>query len=86
MRHPHKPDAIVTRFTKLESLVEQYREIVSSPKLKEFMRAKPAFCGGCRLEEQCLGGCKAAAEACYGSLNACDPFLELNRESAHKIV
>jgi radical SAM protein with 4Fe4S-binding SPASM domain len=59
-------------------------EIVASPKLKEFMRARPAFCAGCGLEETCMGGCKAAAEACYGSLTACDPFLELNKHRARK--
>jgi radical SAM protein with 4Fe4S-binding SPASM domain len=60
------------------------REIVKSPKLSQFMKARPPFCAGCSIEEECLGGCKAAAEACYGSLTACDPFLELNKARAQK--
>jgi hypothetical protein len=38
------------------------------------------------LEQECLGGCKAAAEVCYGSLRACEPFLELNRDHARKLA
>jgi radical SAM protein with 4Fe4S-binding SPASM domain len=37
--------------------------------------ARPEFCSGCRLEAACLGGCKAAAEACCGDLHSMDPFL-----------
>jgi radical SAM protein with 4Fe4S-binding SPASM domain len=61
------------------------REIVKSEKLTAFRAARPDFCAGCRLEEECLGGCKAAAEVCYGSLTACEPFLELNRDRARKL-
>ena len=60
------------------------REIVKSPKLSQFMKARPPFCAGCSIEEECLGGCKAAAETCYGLLTACDPFLELNKARAQK--
>jgi len=58
------------------------RDLARSPEMAAFMNARPAFCQGCRLENECLGGCKAAAEVCQGSLDACDPFLELNRERA----
>lgn len=61
------------------------REIARSEGLKRFRGARPAFCSGCRIEEECLGGCKAAAEACYGSLTACEPFLELNRDKVRKL-
>jgi len=61
------------------------KKIVHSQTLAEFRKARPAFCGGCRRENDCLGGCKAAAEACYGSLTACDPFLELNRTRAKRL-
>jgi radical SAM protein with 4Fe4S-binding SPASM domain len=73
--------------TILGNLLEtSLRELVKSPKLQQFMKARPPFCAGCSIEEQCLGGCKAAAETCYGSLTACDPFLELNKTQAHKKV
>ncbi|MHC4643106.1 MAG: SPASM domain-containing protein, partial [Planctomycetota bacterium] len=62
------------------------KEIVESEKLMSFRQARPTFCAGCDLEEECLGGCKAAAEACYGSLDVCEPFLELNRNCAKKLL
>ena len=49
------------------------------------MNARLAFCRRCRIENECLGGCKAAAQVCYGSPDACDPFLELNRALARRI-
>jgi pyrroloquinoline quinone biosynthesis protein E len=61
------------------------KEIARGEKLREFRKARPAFCSGCRMEEECLGGCKAAAEACYGSLTACEPFLEFNKGRVRKV-
>jgi radical SAM protein with 4Fe4S-binding SPASM domain len=61
------------------------REMVQSEELAAFRRARPDFCGGCKIEDECLGGCKAAAQVCYGSLTACEPFLELNRERVRKL-
>ena len=61
------------------------RQIARSDKLAQFKRARPDFCAGCKLENECLGGCKAAAEVCYGSLDACEPFLELNKDHATKL-
>jgi len=49
--------------------------LVEGETMQAFMAARPAFCDGCAVAETCLGGCKAAAEACYGDLCACDPFL-----------
>ena len=59
-----------------------FREMTRSAPLKEFVEARPKFCSGCRLELQCLGGCKAAAEACFGSAYAMDPFLAAYHDSA----
>jgi len=61
------------------------REIARSEELRRFRDARPVFCSGCRIEQECLGGCKAAAEACYGSLTACEPFLELNKDKVRKL-
>ena len=61
------------------------KEMTRSEKLKTFMQARPDFCSGCKIEQDCQGGCKAAAEACYGSLHACEPFLELNKHMATKL-
>ena len=61
------------------------KKILASKKLQTFRKAHPDFCKSCRLEHECLGGCKAAAEVCYGSLSACDPFLELNKNRAQSV-
>jgi radical SAM protein with 4Fe4S-binding SPASM domain len=52
-----------------------FTELARSEKARAFNEARPGFCAGCRLEMQCLGGCKAAAEACCGSPWDMDPYL-----------
>jgi radical SAM protein with 4Fe4S-binding SPASM domain len=52
--------------------------------MRQFAAARPAFCSGCALEEKCLGGCKAAAEACFGDIGAMDPFLAAYHSCARK--
>ena len=59
-----------------------FEAMATSPAMQDFVAARPAFCGGCKLEDQCLGGCKAAAEACCGSAWAMDPFLAAFQQSA----
>lgn len=51
---------------------------------RDFMKAYPAFCSDCSIVKDCQGGCKAAAEVCYGSPYKEDPFLKLNKEKALK--
>jgi radical SAM protein with 4Fe4S-binding SPASM domain len=65
---------------------QSLKSMARSKALAELKRARPALCGGCRLEEACLGGCKAAAQVCYGSLTAPEPFLEMNRSLITKIT
>ncbi len=73
--------------TILGNLFEQsFAEIATSEQLREFMRAAPPFCQPCALHDACLGGCKAAAEVCYGSLWAEEPFLRCNLERAEPVV
>ncbi|HEY3354006.1 MAG TPA: radical SAM protein [Polyangia bacterium] len=69
--------------TILGNLREQgFAALAASAAQRRFCAARPAFCGGCRLEERCLGGCKAAAEACSGAIDAMDPFLAAYHETA----
>ena len=63
-------------------LNESFAEITAPQRLAPFMRAVPEFCQPCRLRDTCQGGCKAAAQVCYGSLAAEEPFLHRNRERA----
>ncbi len=65
-------------------LEHSYRELVEGEALEEFRRARPAFCEGCAYEETCLGGCKAAAEVCFGSPWDLDPYLAAFGDRARK--
>ena len=56
-------------------LSQPFAAIVQSPAAREFVAALPEACAGCKRLRECQGGCKAAAEQCYQSLTACDPFL-----------
>lgn len=58
------------------------RRIVSAGNLAGFKRACPEFCRDCALAAVCQGGCKAAAEACYGDLSALEPFMRHNLAAA----
>ena len=58
--------------------------MATSDAMREFVAARPAFCAGCALEDECLGGCKAAAEACTGCVSAMDPFLAAFHDQARK--
>jgi len=61
-----------------------FAEMSAGPAMEEFMAARPEFCAGCSLEHECLGGCKAAAEACCGSPWKSDPFLAAYQHQAVK--
>lgn len=63
-------------------LDDPFDQIKRSPKLAEFMQAYPSFCSACGMRRKCRAGCRAAAEVCYGSPTACEPFIELHREGA----
>lgn len=47
------------------------------PRVREFRETWPEECKDCdpELRKLCGGGCKAAAEQCYGSLSKVDPFV-----------
>jgi radical SAM protein with 4Fe4S-binding SPASM domain len=60
----------------LGNLFEQsFTDLVASEQMTEFVRAVPPFCSACNHRSECQGGCKAAAQVCYGSLTAEEPFL-----------
>jgi len=54
---------------------ESFQEMAESPRMRDFVNARPPFCSGCALEKECQGSCKAAGEACYGSPWEMEPFL-----------
>lgn len=54
---------------------ENFRVLATKPDVKAFAKSIPASCTGCRISAKCRGGCPAAAEVCYGSIEKEDPFL-----------
>ena len=60
----------------------QFAAIAEAMLMKDYINARPDVCTDCESEEECMGGCKAAAEVCFGSPWHCDPFLEANRDLA----
>jgi radical SAM protein with 4Fe4S-binding SPASM domain len=61
-------------------------ELLGGESCTAFVRARPDFCEPCVLRATCQGGCKAAAEVCYGSLTAEEPWLHANRVVARPIL
>lgn len=64
---------------------EPFAEIIAPERMAGFVAAVPEFCAPCRLRDECQGGCKAAAQVCYGDLCAEEPFLRANRHAARII-
>jgi radical SAM protein with 4Fe4S-binding SPASM domain len=61
---------------------EQFADIYyKHPYVRRFRETWPKECVDCTpdLKELCCGGCKAAAEQCYGTPERVDPFVILNR-------
>ena len=63
---------------------ESFAAIIAPERMAGFVAARPAFCAGCALESTCQGGCKAAAQVCYGALEAEEPFLRNRLSWAHR--
>lgn len=61
---------------------QSFAELIASDRMQEFIGATPPFCDPCSHRQTCQGGCRAAAQVCYGSLTAEDPFLRLSQEAA----
>lgn len=64
-------------------LEESFPDLIAPQYIASFVEAVPPFCDPCALRHTCQGGCKAAAQVCYGSLTAEEPFLHHNRDQ-HK--
>lgn len=61
-------------------LEDSFWDLYDRPYMHEFKTLMPASCLDCPAEirDRCHGGCKAAAEECFGSLRAEEPFLACN--------
>jgi radical SAM protein with 4Fe4S-binding SPASM domain len=58
-------------------------ELLADPALAAFSSAVPAICHPCPALETCRGGCRAAAEVCFGSLATPEPWLQANLDQLH---
>jgi radical SAM protein with 4Fe4S-binding SPASM domain len=67
-------------------LDEPFADLIAPDRIAPFCAAVPDFCAPCTLRETCQGGCKAAAQVCYGSLSAEEPFLHCNRAQARPLT
>jgi radical SAM protein with 4Fe4S-binding SPASM domain len=58
----------------------------NNPHVIQFRNTLPKECINCShdLKDKCAGGCKAAAEQCYGTLDRVDPFVSLTQEKIRK--
>lgn len=63
---------------------ETVQAMIQGKIMDRFMKACPDFCQDCGMAGVCLGGCKAAGEACYGSLTELDPFVRQFQQQARK--
>jgi radical SAM protein with 4Fe4S-binding SPASM domain len=54
---------------------EPFAAIIAPGRLAGFVAAVPPYCRDCARRAECQGGCKAAAQVCYGDLWAEEPFL-----------
>lgn len=60
---------------------QKFSELIKHPYVSKFKELVPDECDNCEneLRNLCLGGCRAAAEACYGCLGI-DPIVKLIEE------
>ncbi|MBI4834143.1 MAG: radical SAM protein [Planctomycetes bacterium] len=65
-------------------LKDSFTSISKPDKISEFTEPIPEFCQDCAMVKTCLGGCKASAQVCYGSLSAEEPFIKYYKKEALK--
>lgn len=61
-------------------LDQALEDILKSTENRKFRQAHPKICEGCPWLNQCMGGCKAAAEVCFNDICSEEPFLRNNIE------
>jgi radical SAM protein with 4Fe4S-binding SPASM domain len=62
---------------------QKFSEIIQHPYVTKFKETIPIDCKKCNneLKNICLGGCRAASEVCYGSLESIDPIVKILKGS-----
>jgi len=67
-------------------LDEPFADLIAPERMAPFVDGIPRFCAACALRDTCRGGCRAAAQVCYGSPADEEPFLRRNRAYARPLV
>lgn len=62
-------------------LKDSFSEITNNDFVDYFRQVMPNDCISCVYSQKCRGGCKAAAQVCFGKLEENDPFFEGNKKS-----
>ena len=62
-------------------LKDSFSKIIKNDFVEHFKQVMPNDCISCVHSQKCRGGCKAAAQVCYGNLEKNDPFFEENKKS-----
>ncbi len=59
---------------------ESFNELADKPYVHKFRDALPRYCQNCESEfrDECRGGCKAASEVCYHTIDEVDPFVKIS--------
>lgn len=60
-------------------LEKRFLDLMRHPYIEKFRQTLPKECTACPVDvrDYCHGGCKAAAEECFGSLERSEPFLRM---------
>lgn len=66
-------------------LKDSIGKILKNPLIEKYKNFIPEFCAGCSLVLECQGGCRASAEASYGSACKEEPFLKQNLHLARRM-
>jgi radical SAM protein with 4Fe4S-binding SPASM domain len=61
-----------------------FQEVVSNSATRSWVSAVPSGCRSCRSLRRCRGGCKAASEVCFNTMERLDPFVEKARRHGAK--
>lgn len=61
---------------------KSFADLIKHPYVTKFKETIPKECIDCTNEfkNSCLGGCRAASEVCYGSLETVDPIVKLIKD------
>jgi len=60
-------------------MTERFSDLIQNPYVQQVKDTVPKECTNCveELKQICFGGCRAASQVCYGSLETVDPIVKI---------